>query len=256
MIYKRGRYPDGSVYGIIEDFKNPVITERINSYEDLFFIKSLKDICDHNGISNVELVIPCMFQQQHDRRFSENQSFELRLVCDFINSCNFSKVTVFHPHSDSTQMGLNNVHIQDNSFFIGAVLSDMDDHTPILLSTDAGSFKWINKLANKLDYKGQIYCGNKSRDIITHELTQIIEKDDFEGANILVLDDLCVFGGTFIGLGKILKEKNVGKLFLAVSHITVPNPNPELEKYYETIYCTNSKYDKYSLDKIKVINLF
>ncbi len=41
MKYNRRKYPDGGVYAEIEDFTNPVITERINNYEDLFFIKSL-----------------------------------------------------------------------------------------------------------------------------------------------------------------------------------------------------------------------
>ena len=255
MIYTRNRYPDGTVYAEITDFREPVITERINTYEDLFFIKSLKDICDFNQIQNVVLKIPCMFQQQHDRRFETNQSFELKLVCDFINSCNFTRVYVFHPHSDSTLMGLNNSSVIDNSVFIVNVLKDISS-TPIFLSTDAGSFKWINKLADILHYEGSVYAASKSRDLVTHKLTQTIDKEDFEGADILVLDDLCVYGGTFVGLAKLLKTKNVGKLYLAVSHITVPNPNKELETLYERIYCTNSKYDNYDLSNLTVIKEF
>lgn len=255
MIYRRIKYPDGGVYAEIDDFSNTIITEKINSYEDLFFIKSLKEICDYNQIENVELIIPCMFQQQHDRRFKENQSFELKNVCDFINSCNFSKVYVYHPHSDATQMALNNVRIIDNSIFISKVLNDIKSE-PILLSTDAGSYKWINKLADTIDFKGEVYGANKSRDIETHKLTQIIDRQDFKGKDILILDDLCVGGGTFIGLAKILKERNVGKLYLAVSHITIKNPNKELETLYEKIYCTNSKYDVYELNNLQIINEF
>lgn len=255
MIYRRIKYPDGGVYAEIDDFTNTIITERINSYEDLFFIKSLKEICDYNKIENVELVIPCMFQQQHDRRFKENQSFELKNVCDFINSCNFSKVYVYHPHSDVTQMGLNNVRIYDNSNFISKVLNDIKCE-PILLSTDAGSYKWINKLADTIDFKGEVYGANKSRNIETHKLTQIIDRQDFKGKDILILDDLCVGGGTFIGLAKLLKERNVGKLYLAVSHITIKNPNKELEVLYEKVYCTNSKYDQYELNNLQIIKLF
>ena len=255
MIYKRHRYPDGTIYAEITDFREPVITERINTYEDLFFIKSLKDICDFNQIQNVVLKIPCMFQQQHDRRFETNQSFELKLVCDFINSCNFTRVYVFHPHSDSTLMGLNNSRVIDNSVFISKVLEDIGSR-PMLFSTDAGSFKWINKLADVLHYDDNVYAASKSRDMVTHKLTQTVEKLDFEGQDILVLDDLCVFGGTFVGLAKLLKTRNVGKLYLAVSHITVVNPNKELEELYEKVYCTNSKYDNYELANVKVFNEF
>lgn len=268
MKYLRKRYPDGGIYAEVEDFSNPVITERINSYEDLFFLRSLKEVCDFNKIKDVSLVIPCMFQQQHDRRFQNNQSFELKIVTNFINSCNFSSVDVFHPHSDATQMGLDNVHVIDNSKFVTEVLEDMNNEQyyrndvdkthPILLSTDAGSYKWINKLADVLEFKGEVYGANKARDQYTHKLTQVIDRQDFEGRDILILDDLCVFGGTFIGLAKLLKERNVGKLYLGVSHMTVKNPSKEMETCYEKVYCTNSKFDRdeYDLQNLTVFNHF
>ena len=254
MEYKKIRYPDGGVYAEVTDFTDPVIKERINSYEDLFFIKSLKEACDYNGIKNVELIIPCMFQQQHDRRFHSNESFELKIVASFINSCNFHKVHIFHPHSDVTQALINDLRVIDNSDYITSVLEDIGT-TPILLSTDAGSYKWINKLADVIEFKGEVYGANKSRDLVTHKLTQVIDRKDFEGKDILIVDDLCVFGGTFVGLAKLLKERNVGKLYLAVSHMTVKNPNPELAELYERVYCTNSKFDTYELANINVHQL-
>jgi len=257
MVYQRIKYPDGGVYAKITDFTNPVIVEKINSYEDLFFIRSIKDVCDNNDINDVQLIIPCFFQQQHDRRFNENESFEVKLVADFINSCNFSKVHIFHPHSDVTGALINNFRKIDNSGFIINVLNDIKqrtENTPILLSTDGGSYKWINKLADVIEFKGEVYGASKARNPETHQLVQLIDRDDFGGKDILIVDDLCVFGGTFIGLGNMLKERNVGKLFLAVSHITVPNPNPLLSTLYEQIYTTNSKFDSYELENLTVLD--
>ena len=258
MQYERIKYPDGGVYAKVTDFSNPMIVERINSYEDLFFIKSIKEACDYNGIHHVELFIPCMFQQQHDRRFNDNESFELKLVCDFINSCNFSKVHIFHPHSDATQMGLNNIKVITNAAFIAKVLEDINASrgaTPILLSTDGGSYKWINKLADVIEFKGEVYGASKSRDAVTHKLVQMIDRKDFEGKDVLVVDDLSVYGGTFLGLADLLKSRNAGNLYLAVSHITVPNPNPALEDAYERIYCTNSKYDSFNLSNLEALSV-
>ena len=254
MRYTRKKYPDGGIYAEVHDFSNPRIVERINSYEDLFFIKSIKDVCDYNNVADVELFIPCMFQQQHDRRFNDNESFELKLVADFINSCNFNKVTIFHPHSDSTGMGVRNAKLIDNSAFISKVLEDLGQE-PVILSTDAGSFKWINKLADKIKFGGEVYSASKSRDLVTHKLTQVIENEDFEGKDILVIDDLCVFGGTFVGLAKLLKERNAGKLYLAVSHMTVQNPNPDLEQHYDRIFTTNSKFGYYELNNLTTYDL-
>ena len=253
MIYERIKYPDGGVYAKVTDFRNPVITERINTYEDLFFIKSLKEVCDYNDVNNVVLNVPCLFQQQHDRRFRDNESFELRLVADFINSCDFKRVNVYHPHSDVSQIAIKNFKAIDNRNFVLEVLNEIEG-TPILLSTDAGSYKWINKLADVIDFSGEVYGANKSRDLVTHKLTQVIDRSDFEGRDILILDDLSVFGGTFVGLAKLLKERNVGKLYLGVSHITVKNPNKELENLYEKVFCVNTKYDEYELSNLTIFD--
>lgn len=252
MKYERLKYPDGGIYARVIDFGDltrPVtIRERINNYEDLFFIKSLKEVCDHNDVTNVELLIPCMFQQQHDRRFKESESFELKIVADFINSCNFKKVYVLHPHSDVTTALINKCVAVDNSVFIKLVLDEIASENLILMSSDAGGFKPLIKLADIIEWKGETESAAKSRNPDTHKLTQVIDKQDFGGKDILIVDDLCVYGGTFIGLAKMLKERNAGKLYLAVSHITVPNPNPELNNYFDKIFTTNSKYDKYEID--------
>lgn len=271
MEYKRHKYPDGGVYAEITNFDNPVIVERINNYEDLFFIKSLKDVCDNLGHKEIELVIPCMFQQQHDRRFYKNQSFELKLVCDFINSCNFTKVKVFHPHSDVTPALLNNCEVIDNSDFVNEVISKIRDEREndypayylqnqlILMSSDAGGFKPLIKTAELIQWQGDTYSASKARDPKSHKLTQIIDRQDFGGKDILIIDDLCVFGGTFIGLAKMLKERNVGKLYLAISHLTVPNPNPDLFLAFDKVFTTNSKGLEYGIFErmnLEIINLF
>ena len=254
MIYKRHTYPDGWSYGEILDFNEPVIRERINNTDDLFFIKSLKEICDYNRIKEVTLEIPWLPQQQHDRRFETNQSFELKIISDFINSCNFHNVRIFHPHSDVSPALINNCEVITNADFVNDVLSKLDKK-PTLLSTDGGSYKWIHKVANIISFDGEVYGASKSRDILTHKLTQVIDKQNFNGDDVLVLDDLSVYGGTFLGLASMLRERNVGKLYLAVSHITVKNPNKSLEVMYDKIFTTNSKYDEYDLSNLEIFNV-
>lgn len=259
MKYTRNQYPDGGIYAEIQDFSDPVIKERINSYEDLFFIKSLKDICDYNNIENVELFIPCLFQQQHDRRFKDNQSFEGKLVAEFINSCNFKKVTVFHPHSDVIIGQINKCHVKDNSKYIQWVLEQIpNNENLILMSSDAGGFKPLIKLAEILEWQGDTYSASKSRDPKSHKLTQLIDRQDFGGHDILLVDDICQVGNTFIGLAELLKERNCGKLYLAVSHMCLLNPSSKLSEIYNTVFTTNSKFkdEIYNLSNIKVMQMF
>jgi ribose-phosphate pyrophosphokinase len=252
-------YPDGGKYVKVTEFKD-VISYNINSYEDLFLLASIKDVYNFNKKS-LSLHIPCMFQQQHDRRFNDDESFDLKIVCDFINNLKFESVTVFHAHSDVTPALLDNCKIIDNKSFVADTLLSIystakeAENKCILMSTDAGGFKPLMKLVDKLNWKGKVYSASKSRKFIAGEskLIQVIDKSDFDGKDVLLIDDLCVYGGTFIGLAKLLKEKNVGNLYLATSHLTVPNPNTELFDLYTEIFTTNSKGLKYP-DKIKIIN--
>lgn len=113
----------------------------------------------------------------------------------------------------------------------------------IILSPDAGMYKNLMKMCDKIDWVGETYSASKSREYKEgkSKLTQIVDKNDFEGKDILIVDDICVKGGTFVGLAKLLRERNVGKLYLAVSHLTLPEVSKELVDSFDMIFTTNSK---------------
>lgn len=252
MKIEKIKYPDGSFYTKI-DFEGKTecnLIFRINSYEDLWQLRQIKDICDHNKIK-VDLIIPNLFDAQADRRFNMQESANFKLVCKFINEMKFKSVTVFHPHNQEvTEVLIDDLKIIDNKEFIVEVLStfytadNLDNYKDmILMSTDAGGFKPLMKLCDKLNWTGETFSASKSRQYIDgkSKLIQQIDRQDFDGKDILIIDDNCVYGGTFVGLAKMLKERNCGKLYLAVSHITVPNPNPELWSLFDKVFTTNSK---------------
>ena len=271
LQYKVTKYPDGSQYVTILEY-NPLLTYRINSYEDLWTLAQIREVLTRNDY-NVTLTIPCLFDAQADRRFNNNESYGLKMICNFINSLDFDDVIIFHPHNPEVVEALiDRVHIYDNFFYVQDVLNlipNYDSFSTVLMSTDAGGYKSVMKLADKLKFDGEVYCASKSRvwDGTTSKLTQVIDKDNFCGRDVIIIDDLCVYGGTFKGLAKILKEKNVGRLFLIVSHMTVQEVDNELLNSFDCIYTSNSKFDKYyykgtlpNLDiikeKLKVIELW
>ena len=261
---KKINYPDGSSYVEVESFP-PQIEFRINSYEDLWTLTQIKDVYDYNG-KPLSVTIPCLLDAQADRRFEKNQSHNLKLVLYQLARLNFENVTIFHPHnSEIVEAILNRVTILDNSYFIKQVISKIpvgledigkDNHL-ILMSTDAGGFKPLMKLADKIQWKGETFSASKSRKYEDgkSKLIQQIDRQDFEGKDILIVDDICVNGGTFIGLAKMLKERNVGKLYLAISHLTVTAPNKELFELFDTVYTTTSKDLNYGdVKNLKVLD--
>lgn len=248
MSYEIKKYPDGTQYVKVVEFLDELVFN-INSYEDLWTLNQIKDIYNHNH-KEVGLYIPCLLDAQADKRFSSDESSGLKLVCEFINSMNFKYVKVFHPHNpEVVEALLNNVIIIDNSLFINKVLENLNltNGEVSLMSTDAGGFKPLMKLADKLQWEGEVYSASKSRKYEDgkSKLIQEIDRQDFNGKDILIIDDICVYGGTFLGLAKMLRERNCGKLYLAVSHMTVESPNKDLFKLFDKVFTTPSKNISY-----------
>jgi ribose-phosphate pyrophosphokinase len=117
------------------------------------------------------------------------------------------------------------------------------------MSSDAGGFKPLMKLCDKIEWGGQIHSCSKGRsyDGKKSELTQRIGKEDFYGKDILIIDDISVKGGTFKGLSTLLRQRNCGKIYLAISHMTIQNLGEDpVTGYFNKVFTTNSKFDKYT----------
>lgn len=248
------KYPDNSSYVVAHPQEE--VTYRVNSYEDLWHLNQVVDALNNLDITPT-ITLPNLIDAQADRRFNSNESSGLKLVCKFLNSMK-ANFKIFHPHNpEVVEALLDNVKIIDNYGYIGRILSEYFNNGKgiegsyqdniALFSSDAGGFKPLMKLADKLNWRGEVYGASKSRKYEKgkSKLIQVIDKQDFEGKDILIIDDICVYGGTFIGLAKMLRERNVGKLYLAISHLTVENPNSELFSMFDKVFTTNSKYDEY-----------
>lgn len=113
-----------------------------------------------------------------------------------------------------------------------------------LISPDAGSNKKIFDLAKLIDYDGEIIRCDKLRDIVTGNIIEtIVYKDDLNGKDCLIVDDICDGGRTFIQLATALKQKNCGKIYLIVTHGIFSSGFDDLSDNIDGIFCTNSVSD-------------
>lgn len=258
-------YPDGTSYvnGIGMGLHGGVFN--INSYTDLWHLHQAVDAYTNKFGSKPTVIIPNLIDAQADRRFNKGESSGLKLVCEFLNRIE-ADFKIFHPHNPEVVEALiDGVKILDNSTFIKEVLSEIHCantniirdkglfyHQKVknltLMSSDAGGFKPLMKLCDTLKWEHDVFSASKGRafkDGKTH-LTQLIDKDDFEGKDILIVDDISVFGGTFKGLATMLRKRNCGKIHLAVSHMTMQNlGNEPVTDFFDTVFTTDSKFNKY-----------
>jgi ribose-phosphate pyrophosphokinase len=228
------------------------ITHRLNSFNDLGLLCIAVDALRRMDVKNMDLFIPYFPAARQDRVMIKGEPLSVKVYADIINSMQFNKVSVFDAHSEVTPALVNNCEVIPNHTFIEAVIKTIGNNVK-LISPDGGALKKIYKVSEFLGGVEVVEC-SKSRDVKTGRLSGFkVYNDDLQGADCLIVDDICDGGGTFVGLAEELKNKNAGKLYLAVSH-GIFNKGFAVLDCFEKIFTTNSFKD-FEGESVEVIGL-
>ncbi|MCG8858459.1 phosphoribosyltransferase family protein [Tenacibaculum finnmarkense] len=240
MNYEIKKFNDGQVTAKILEKGNLHLKIRGNTYEDLFRIASIKEAWDAENrlhkTATAILTMYCLIGQRSDRRFNEKESFDLKVIANFINSMGFDKVEILHPHS-SISLALidNSVELKSYEYVKKAyhVIGN-----PVLISPDAGAYKTTHEIAEKLE--ADLIPSNKVRIVGVPKITI---QGAVKNKECLIVDDLADGGRTFNFLAKELKNQGAIKVFLYVTHGQFNYGFDELKENINHIYCTNSYKD-------------
>lgn len=238
--YEIKKFKDGQVAAKITEGGDLDLRVRGNSYEDLFSIASIKeawDAADTTSKTNkASLTLYSLIGQRSDRRFKPNESFDLKVIANFLNSLSFDQVNIFHPHSPIALALINKSKALSPFSYIEKAYHTLNN--PILVSPDAGAYKTSHEIAERL--KANLVPSNKVR---VNGEPQISIQGEVKGQECLIIDDLADGGRTFYQLAKALKEQGASKVYLYVSHAQFHYGFEELKQSIDHIYCTNSYKD-------------
>ncbi|TPG68586.1 ribose-phosphate pyrophosphokinase [Brevibacillus laterosporus] len=194
-----------------------VVTFKFENDSDLIKLMFVKRYLDELN-TDADLVIYYMPYSRMDR--SEGLSvFTLKYVSEFMNSLSFNNVTVVEPHSDVTPALLNKSYaIYPTIDMINEVINTVgfNKHKDYLFFPDAGAQKRYGRVEGY-----QQLVGFKKRDFQTGQIKglQVVgETEKVNGTKIIIVDDLCSYGGTFIMSSEKLKELGASEIFLIVGH--------------------------------------
>lgn len=193
-------------------------------------------------ITHVYLVIPYFPYARQDRICNGGEAFSLRVMASLINSLDCYRVTILDLHSEVTHWLINNVRsIGVYSLISHTVVSELIlKKNLILVSPDNGALGKINDMrCNFSSCKPplDVVRGSKNRDPLTGKISDFEIVGNVKGRKVIIIDDICDGGGTFIGLSKVLKEKGANKIYLYVTHGIFSKGLKELLTYIEHIYC-------------------
>jgi ribose-phosphate pyrophosphokinase len=248
ISFKISQFPDGqqsvSITGGFDGNETIQLSSRMNSFKDIELIICANQALKELGAKNVELYVPYFLGARSDRKFEKGQTNYLKnVICPIINSQGFSKVIVMDPHSDVLEACLTNYMKIDNFRLVNFALSDIggDSSQIAIVSPDGGALKKIYDVAKEFDITN-VVTASKVRDMKTGNIirTQLPTMDLRGIEHLIVIDDICDGGRTFIELAKAIKEITEIPIYLIVTHGIFSAGFGELEKYFESIYTTDS----------------
>ena len=237
MPYKIKKFRDGQVTAKIQNTGSIHVRIRGNSYEDLFSAAAVKEAWDADNVTQKNaiavLTIYCLIGQRSDRRFNKHESFDLKIIANFINAMHFDKVEILHPHSAITLALINNSEKLDHFQYVEKVYHSLDN--PVLISPDAGAYKTTHEIAEKL--AADLIPSNKVR---INGVPVISIQGDVKNKECLIVDDMADGGRTFKTLAEELKRQGAVKVYLYVTHAQFNFGFDELKPVIDHVYCTNS----------------
>lgn len=267
-------FPDGELHIKLDDIDRKEeynIVCRICNANDLFLLMQVGNILNNN---QVEFTIDIMYlmSMRMDRIISFNEAYSLKLVADMINSLRAKSVRVFHAHSNKTLKLLNN-SVDYETYYNHVVYPHIIKYD-VICFPDAGAYKRYvleNDRKSVNDDDTDIIVLKKKRNLDTGiiEGMEVDTKYSTVSVNnyysrrdnvrILVTDDLCDAGGTFLGALNILQQMyDNASIDIFVRHLVNPKGVENLSKVYNTVYTTNSYKDwdaECNYDNVIVINM-
>jgi ribose-phosphate pyrophosphokinase len=163
------------------------------------------------------LIMPYAPHARMDRVKNASDVFTLKTFCKMINAMEFMQVAILDPHSDVTPALLNNVAIIDPTSWMQEVIenkhvADFPDEV-VYFYPDAGAAK---RYATDAPHT----YGVKKRNWETGKIESLViaEPEMVAGKNVVIVDDICSYGGTFSRAAAALKEAGAEKIYLFVTH--------------------------------------
>ncbi len=236
-------YPNGEGIYRSVSLDNPVtISIRFEDERDITKLMFVCQYLQEHGITEIYLNVPYFPYSRMDRKIF-GYMFTLQYFADFLNSVGFKKIRVFDPHSEIVQELVENIEIDYPTSLIRDVLIDIGDVNHIFYPDKGAHKKYVSQMVGGNLEAIPYFYGDKTRNLQTGKIERydLVNVPEVIG-NVLLVDDLCVYGGTFNWAGSLLKEAGADKVYLYVSHCENSIHDGELLEgdLIEKVYTTDS----------------
>lgn len=248
-------YPDHS---LLLSLPYDNIKEIMWHYENDAELFTLICIRRHYADLEVMLTLPYIPHARMDRVKDTKDVFTLKYFCEVINSLNFTKVVVLDPHSNVAPALLDRVEQQNIEPILQWCINKIYERTSsfTIFLPDEGAKKRYAEFVSGIPYT----FGVKTRDWNNGQIQnlQIVNSELVKDKDVLIIDDICSRGGTFLHSAKALKEAGAANIYLYITHAEQTMVTGEMYQTSELIthiYTTDSifKSEWDNLNKVTIM---
>lgn len=245
------KFPDGEVQITLGEFSRKdhvVVNCRITNAEELFILMQVADILNRHGVI-WSLNIYYLMGMRMDRVMDFNRPFTLKIIQDILSGFGISRIGIFEPHSGRCS------EPRDIFSFVDPISQGGEEMCQFCPSFNDVQEKYQIVLPDKgavgreFPYNNvpdNIIIAEKVRDIATGriESIKITNPEKFDKTKpVLVVDDLCDGGGTFVGIAAEIRKYTDQELNIFVTHMVNPRGIENLSKNFDHVWFTNSYKD-------------
>lgn len=225
-----------------------IIEAYIESLDDLMVVAQIKDIIVRNSVAAPPLFtlnIDGTAYSRYDRVMYKDQSdgFGAKVYADFVNSIGFHVVTMKDAHSGVITKFLNATNIPQFALAERSIPSHGVESWGIV-APDKGS---------QIKLKNPVVICDKTRNPETGKIGGIevtnVDTSIEQYDHLVVVDDICEGGGTFIGVADALKRDERTKdkqVSLYITHGLFTKGVEHLLEKFDKIYVYNMKESVYN----------
>lgn len=244
-------FPDGTsqVWKLPEDFLGHeayVIDWRFESERELFDVGNLVWLLrEASPRPTIHLHIPYLPFARQDKEIGNSSTFSLLTFAGFLQSLEVNTISAVDAHNPERTTALLDQYFRNIS--VAPIQKALIDklNPDILVFPDKGAgLRYLPELDALGTLKPLVVCCEKVRDPLTGSILEHSIPFDAmaPGSRILILDDICDGGATFISVAKALRrfEKDIS-IHLFITHGIFSRGRHHLkDNGIDHVYCTNS----------------
>jgi len=196
----------------------------------------------------IDLTIPYFPYARQDRVCNAGEALSVKVMATLINAMNYGSVTVVDPHSPVLVAALDKCFVIEQKEVFKRTKQDW--HKWTIVAPDMGASKKTEDFAKLVGAKDVLYC-NKKRNLADGKILgmNILNPEILRvGGSLLILDDICDGGRTFIEVAQLIERESPGyhqgkldyTIELAVTHGIFSKGVGVVTDHFDHVYTTDT----------------